>query len=188
MDTGIGALAHQIAEQLGGFTARVHDHGACLHGPAGQELWVQRVWNHRDRVQVHGRYPPGDETYRLASHEITAAIARGPEAIARDITRRLLPAYRTDLQTARERVAQAARDDQHRARTAARLLATIPDARATDGKRETTIHWYDDAAGSGTIRLHGDGTKATIELRSAPTELASRIAGTVAALVQPSRT
>jgi len=63
-------------------------------------------------------------------------------------------------------------------------LATIPGATTSGTSRggDSTIHWYSDTAGSGTIRLHGDGTKATIELHSAPTELASRIAETVAAL------
>ncbi len=130
MQTEIGALARQVAAHLSGFTADLCDDGACLRGPGGQELWLERMW-HQDRVEVRGNYPPGEEVWDLASHEITVAIARGPQTIAGEITRCLLPAYQQDLRVARDRVAQTARDSQQRARRAACLLATIPGSRAT---------------------------------------------------------
>ncbi len=73
-------------------------------------------------------------------------IARGPQTIAREITRRLLPAYQ-DLQVARDRIAQTARDSQQRTRRAAGLLATIPGSRASDGKQDAAIYWYDSDSG-----------------------------------------
>jgi len=187
MDTEISTLARQIAEHLGGFTAVPHDHGVCLHGPGDQELWVCRMWNHRERAEIHGSYPPGEETGRLPRHQITVAISRPPEAIVTDITRRLLPAYRNDLKIARERIEQAAHDDENRARIAARLLAAIPHASAAESKRETAIHWFDDTAGSGTIRLHGNGGSATIERHRARPQLTGRIADAVAAALRSRR-
>jgi len=107
-------------------------------------------------------------------------IARGPQTIASEITRRLLPAYQ-DLQVARDRIAQTARDSQQRTRRAAGLLATIPGSRASDGKQDAAIHWYDSDAGGGTIRLTGDGSSSRIELYSARPKLTRRIAQAVAA-------
>ncbi len=180
MQTDIGALARRVAAHLGGFTAVLGDDGACLRGPGDQELWLERMW-HQDRVEIRGGYPPGEEAWDLASHEITVAIARGPQTIASEITRRLLPAYQQDLQVARDRIAQTARDSQQRTRRAAGLLTTIPGSRATDGKQDAAIHWYDSDAGGGTIRLTGDGSSSRIELYSARPELTRRIAEAVAA-------
>lgn len=50
-----------------------------------------------------------------------------------------------------------------------------------DGKQDAAIHWYDNDAGGGTIRLTGDGSSSRIELYSAGPELTRRIAEAVAA-------
>ncbi len=181
MQPEIGALARQVAAHLDGFTAVHRDHNACLRGPDGQELWLHPMWNHPGRVEIGGHYPPCDETYRLPSHKITVAVARGPQTIAKEITRRLLPAYQHDLKIAHDRIAQTARDHQQRTRHAAALRATIGGCRISDDQRETMIVWYEHGSGGGSIRLHGDGSSAAIELHAAGPELTRRIADAVAA-------
>jgi hypothetical protein len=139
----------------------------------------------RHRVHIHGSYPDAADagSLRLPDHQITAAASRGPAAIAADITRRLLPGYRTDLAKAWAHTARLAREDAQRGRLVAHLLATIPGATASGASRgrDTTLHWYSDTAGSGTIRLWGSGATATIELSSVPARLALTIAAAIRA-------
>jgi len=182
VDTDVSTLAGQIATRLGsGWQAAPGEWVTTLHGPHGERLSIHRARYQGSRISIHGRYPDVETGQGLPSHQITAAISRGPTAIAADITRRLLPGYRTDLAKAAERIARLAREDAQRERLAAELVATIPGATlGPDAQHATVISWYSQAAGSGSIRLCGAGTSAQIELSSVPAAVAATIAATIA--------
>jgi hypothetical protein len=187
MDTEIEHLARDTAAHLGGWQVRPSEGpGYLLSGPAGEELLLQRVWNDHARVHVKGGYPAGEDTWHLPVHQITAAAARGPAVIAREIGRRLLPGYRTDLAQHTERAAHLAAGDRQRAQRATGLLAAIPGATAADGPGHTsTVSWpHTDATGRGSIRLTGDGSTTSIELTLAPAQLAASIAAVIAAALR----
>lgn len=93
---GLIVLAQQIAEHLSGWTAEAHDSGwlAYLVHLAGPRLTLR---TDRERVTVHGAWPVDSNRQQYCPYgkraEITCATARRPEAIAKDIERRLFPVY-----------------------------------------------------------------------------------------------
>lgn len=62
-----------------------------------------------DRVTIHASPPAHGYSYRVISYtpvSITCAVNRGPDAVAGDITRRVLPGYATMVQAVADRVAE----------------------------------------------------------------------------------
>jgi hypothetical protein len=105
--------------------------------------------------------------------------SRGPAVIAREITRRLLPAYTEALDKVQAHIAKRADDQANRARAAERLAALIPGSSIhDDGNHSTTVRWYatDAMIGYGHIDLSGDGTSGTFEARSLPIATVERLA------------
>lgn len=84
-------------------------YGIDLCGPDGQVITLEEAVQ-PGRVVVTARLPRTRRTCKQVS--VTAAIARGPEQVALDIFRRVLPPYRAELTAVREfeRKAKAARD------------------------------------------------------------------------------
>ncbi|WP_433347634.1 hypothetical protein ACQP25_30785 [Microtetraspora malaysiensis] len=129
----IEELATKLAPVLDGFTAAIaEDRPVYLVRPDGASLVVHRVWKRPERVKIIAGYPDGGAGYGLPCREITAAVARGPERIAADIRRRLLPAYERDLAIVRERMTETAVADAQRARFGGRLRRLIPAAHVVD--------------------------------------------------------
>jgi hypothetical protein len=60
------------------------------------------------RLSIHAGYPDSTRpvAYHLPSHHITVAASRRAEAVAREIQRRLLPDYLSDLAAARDALQQ----------------------------------------------------------------------------------
>lgn len=80
-------------------------HYAILRHRGGPGLSISTIWNETDRLCIHGTWPKTAGGEEVAPHvpygekakahrpEITVAIGRGPEAIAKAIQSRLLPLY-----------------------------------------------------------------------------------------------
>ncbi|MEV1178071.1 hypothetical protein [Nonomuraea sp. NPDC049784] len=123
-------LTEQIADDLGGFTI-------CQEAGYGG-FWIRRgveeLYLHYSRspgrVSIEGCYPEGYSrvTLWVQRHRITCAVSRGSVAIGADITRRLMPAYRADLDKVLQAIADHLHDlDQQRAIVDA-IVAAIPNA------------------------------------------------------------
>lgn len=191
MPLPLAILAARVARRLAGFQTPAvnHLHAArvWLSGPRGQRLEVAYDDYRRERASVRGLYPAGAVTDDLPNHRITVAVARGPQVIAHEITRRLLPAYLSDLAVAQQRIADRRHDDQSRARMAERLLTIAPGGRCSEYENETSLTWYSDHI-SLKLRLSGDGQLAFAELGWMPPTLTTRIVQAVGAFINSTPT
>jgi len=194
IDQQLRQLARAVAAQLDGFCVQTNDeigHAVWLAHPDGRRLFLRRPWNHHDRVEISGHYPHSDYYFQPGEHlRITVAIARQPAAIAREITRRLLPGYVQVLAKVRAHLARQAADDTHRAQLAERLARLIPGASVhDDGHHTTTIRWSasgQDPIGYGRIELRHDATSATFKADSLPPATLERLAAALASLAPTS--
>ncbi|MFF3667470.1 hypothetical protein [Microtetraspora malaysiensis] len=169
-------FAIKLAPLLDGFTAEIaKDQPVYLVRPDGACLVVHRVWKRPERVKIIAGYPDGDAEYGLPRHEITAVVARGPERIAADIKRRLLPTYERDLAIVRERLIEAAVADAQRARFAGRLRRLIPAAHVADEGRWLVARWYVGTA-TCVLTASGEASACRIEIDGADHDLVARMA------------
>jgi len=181
IDREITALAAAAAARLDGFTVAragegISETSVILAHPDGRALDIYRVYD--TRAAIRGIFPP--TTMEIRSWpEITVAIARGPRALAAEISRRLLPGYTsTCQQISRHNAADHA--DQQAREAAARLLAgQLPGAAIshTGPDGTTIVRWRGTGGQYGSIRLAGDGQDAYLDLRGIPLAAAVRIAG-----------
>lgn len=130
----------------------------------------------KGRVEVGGAYPQGyyQALGSQERHEITVALTRGPEVIAREIERRLLPGYLTTLAEVKEkmRLDQEAKDMRQVAAERLVEVLSIPGVHLRDGE----LSWFSDTpAGYGSARVNYGGGTVAVEARSVTLEVAERI-------------
>ncbi len=92
-------------------TCEFHTWIVPIDGPGGEHVTMQcpRYQRGKERLSFDGSMPNGLSQFRAYKDSmltITVAADRPVEAVAREIERRLLPAYREQLATARARKAQ----------------------------------------------------------------------------------
>lgn len=160
-------LAADVAAELPGwsfFPDENYDMGAKLSGPDGQGIRMfKEMWN-SERLMITGVYPPGSHPFDLGScPRISVSPSRGAAAIARDISRRLLPGYVALLAGVNAAMAEheVARDARRAVLTKA--MAIIGRGCSPDAE-EREISLYGLAGGYGNLRLnhHGDSGEITI--------------------------
>ena len=141
-DREIQGLAEAVAAKLtdaggGAWTARAEnpEHplaGVYLEGPNGGLLFLRVDWRNKARVAVSGEANPRPEYGSIGwGHSwpsIGVASGRGPEAIAREIGRRLLPDYWAALAKYLEVMAAHNRRETATAAVRARLAAELGGA------------------------------------------------------------
>lgn len=118
------------------FDAGIYQH-IEIAGPDAQRLHIRR--SHNNRLEVYADFGDArDFRPRGEHHEITVSATRRPVEIAREIMRRLLPAYAPSLANAR--AAQAAWDTQkaHQDALAAELCTLASGTYA----HQTTTRFY----------------------------------------------
>jgi hypothetical protein len=152
-----------------------------IDGPDGAELWFGfDRYGYTGRIVIHGELdnelshhvPYGEHT-----PSITVAETRTPDAIAREIKRRLLPAYRELLVKVRESKARNDEYEQQRDGLRDELLTALGEhGRAgQQHQRDGSINLYGlPGPVYGTVTVSRDS--AAFEIRSAPRELALAIA------------
>jgi hypothetical protein len=175
-------LAGQLAERLGdGWCDAASDGygGAYLRQGADPDAPRLHLTVAAGRVVIAGSYP--DCRYPLPYHvkqlEITVAASREPGAIAKEITRRLLPAYLPALAKVIAEDLERRRDDERRHQAAARLAAVIPRARIRDDAKH--VGGYLPST-SGQVRpvdvdLGHDGGEVSLQVRWVPVDVAERV-------------
>jgi hypothetical protein len=176
----IQALSVDIARHLDGGWTPAHDddtYGAALVS-GDMRLYIE-PGRQDGRLSIHGTYPRIREAGvrpEYAAEPITVRDDRGAEAIAGEITRRLLPGYAAGLaghlsDLARRDAAGAA----NRA-TAERIAKALGAVLNNDG---ATVTLRGDGI-YGTMRAWNDGTEVNIEVRSVPAGMAVKIAQLIA--------
>lgn len=164
----LAQLASTIAKELPGVWTvkrREYNHAVdlCDENDAGAGFVLIGTWK-KGQLVIHGAYPSNYATRERP--EINVSFARPAAAIAKDIARRFLPAYRAALTA--ERTAKKMWDDhtaeqEANAAEVGQLLG--PHGRYTKGQDRPTVHVY------GGDSLYGCFDGATIELKSVPRAL-----------------
>jgi hypothetical protein len=170
-------LAAAIGRELGGFRAEmVHSYGEKLVHADGRMLLLRSSWDTPEgMVTVSGRLDR-DETYDgdaacgLERARINASVKRGPAAIARDITRRLMPRYEADLAEYRRRADVTRRRLATCLKLAEGIAVVIPGAELRPaGPRDshTIVRWHGQsgAVGAGEVTIDYSGTSAALVVR-----------------------
>ncbi|WP_030277094.1 hypothetical protein [Streptomyces sp. NRRL B-24484] len=154
-----------------------------LEHPAGWELNLAWNGSYRKgaagrRVTVSGVLPP--EYRGREAHEITVGLDRKPEAIAADIARRLLPAYKEAARATLGHVAEELAHRQRREAAIGQMQAALP---ALSPGPSSLEHGYatfrDGSAGRrphrayahGRVRLAHDGRSGRLEADGIPLEV-----------------
>lgn len=154
-------LAAGVAAALGDGWKAVpsHDLAAFLRHPDGRGLFLYALsqpWSARGRVQVTGEYPR-HQSWRRRTVQVTVGMGREPQAVARDLERRLLPAYSAEFAVAMEAEAVRVAGWAGVERFAAAVLAAVPGSR-----RQTQAV----ADGEAMLRLDGHGYRNYVRIRS----------------------
>lgn len=153
--------------------------GVYLDGPQGVRLYVrlyvQLNWRNADRAVISGVYPEGGlRLYGVQRHEISVSRFRDVGAIARDVIKRLLPGYVTELEDVRRRLVEADEYEAGRRALARRLSAILEPT--GDGRMGTSVY----APGMGTFEVQGPDS-VSLERFYVPAEIAVLIAEVIAA-------
>lgn len=153
-------------------------------------LTAQAQWN-SDRLEIRPSYVHHDHRGYSAppAPTITVGATRAPEAIAKDISRRLLADAIAWQQARRDLVAEldAAREARHDgAERIAAILGETYDRTKTDHGRAISageVRWYSGPASTlGDFKANHDGTTWSIDLHSIPAEQAEAIARILAGM------
>lgn len=105
----MSALTANIAVSLGdGWSGVVDDYAwsATLSGPDGAAVWLS-PGDDGAKLEIHGNYPDND-AYDVKHVRIGVSVSRGAATIAREITRRVLPEYLTELSRIQAHIADRA--------------------------------------------------------------------------------
>jgi hypothetical protein len=162
-----------IAAHIDGWSLRPpsEDWGGCLvilDGPGGQALEI--FWQAgRKRGEIRGGFPslPGDRRPYLRHEDekrcrIGLNLTRPPEALAREIERRLLPAYEKAFATVSRQVEDAHASHRGAEDLLGELVGICPKRPQTDYQRHTHEAVFRDIQGSarvtGPTESRPDGT------------------------------
>lgn len=185
-----GRVAAEVAAALGEGWSVATDRvtvGADIAHTDGRALFIRELWNAKGRWTIAGIYPESPASDRFAGDgkpmpRITVAATRTPAAIAREITRRLLPAYETRLADVRAHIVRATDDAAERERVAALLCAALPGTRPVAQHSGTRIQLSLPslpASMYGTGEVNYSGT-VELHLRSMPVAVAVAVLEAVA--------
>lgn len=178
----IQQTAGLVATELGdGWTVDTtwpNGHSARLTGPDGAAIIVrapQRVYGtaaeNVERVELSSHYPDGWTKLpgNVEQYSITVKRDRGPDVIAREVTKRLLPDYLPELAEVQSRIAREKQAASSLADTIAELEKLAPGGYAMHDNRVRIS--IPNRSTYGDIRLNHDGSSVSeLELRGLPLE------------------
>lgn len=172
-----------IAEALGeGWTAvPQHEHSVRLVGPEDVRLhcYTQQYGRLVGRVRITAAYwdLPGYEhgdSNGVSGAEMTAALSRGPAAIAADVCRRVLGTATQDRDTVLANISRRQADTKQREGLADELAQRIGNGAnvrgGTDVYPGTANDWY------GSLKVMAGGGRVSLDISNLPAEVALRVA------------
>jgi len=171
-------IGTEIVVALGTWTvdhewAKEYRHNIMADGPEGMRICIE-PGRKAGRLAIHGTYPyiPGRHAgTRLKRVEITVAASRGPDAIAREIERRVLPEYRKILAGYHAELGEEEEMRRRRDAFAAKILRIAPGATATHDQSAS----YADFGQGKNARIGYRADSVNLELRWLPPDVALRI-------------
>src|SRR4029077_20122434 len=121
-------------------------------------------------------FPPTRHPAERCRPEITVSASRSPAAIAREISRRLLPRYRAILADAQARNRQDAADGEARSKLAAIIADLLPPGPAgqvivRETSCSTELH-LNTAAAWAEVRIDDAPAPVSVQLRDLPASAA----------------
>lgn len=177
------ALGRQVVAHMEpGWSAGTVDEwfGAGLHGPDNALVWLSKPSSKPGYVHASGNFPETRKTLRTRP-SVNVRADRGPAVIAREITRRLLPAYLPLLAEVVEYNATEDYERSSRKTVVDKFGALFPGSHSSDigytgyGRRGV----LGGAGGIGTVEATGDGSNVTLNVR-VPADVAMQILELVA--------
>lgn len=173
----IRAIAAAVATRHERFTRYTvetpHNYCGSILGSNDATIFIRLE---KGRLVIAGTYP--DREYRHRSVKITVAADRDPILIAREICRRLLPEYLTQLTEVQARVAE--RKQAERDYKVVEATITTHPLIETYGTTGTLILTVPGTANDYIqFSLNHDGSSARIERGNLPTALLLRLADTL---------
>lgn len=181
-------LAQEVAPLLGegwayDTTRDDYTWAAFIDGPNGARLMIAApaYTPAPAKLEINALLPDGSRDVlrynENGRHEIGVSESRGAQVIAREITRRLLPAYLEQLADVQTRITK----QQHAAATRAEVVQSL--ALAFRGSVASNGHRPDEARfghGSrdyyGSVTVRHDATKVDLEMRGVSVDIARLIA------------
>jgi hypothetical protein len=181
-------VARAIAAAMGGFHVENMEgvtHNAYLVDDDDPQrrllVWRGYKAGRTDRLEISGVFPnTGDDAwYRFEQIRIGVGVTRDPEAIARDIERRLLPQYDAALAQVKEYIVMKTGGDAERQALGERLADVVGGSyRDNPRTNRGTVHWRGMDAGYGEVELYSFGSgegSVNIQIRGVSPEIAERV-------------
>lgn len=160
-EADVRKLAESLTEtpELGGFEVRRMDYGTPGHfylAKGDLEIIIMELQggNTVGKLSFKGYYPRDEhqDVYGIEHHSITVSVSRGPQAIAKDIERRLLPKYAASLKEFQAKVEEGNRRRAARDELTAELARRLPRGHSsTQGSSSYDVAYFDDG------RTYDDG-------------------------------
>lgn len=181
----IRQLGDAVARSMGGgwsVDTEWPHHGVQITGPNEARVFLTMpTWPHsaKGKVNAAGMYPGAyDQRPGIDIHNIMVSRDRGPETIAKEITRRLLPKYLPDLERAQTRIIGHTLAAGLRNAVGEEFAAALGTTWTPDGDR---LRFHDhNETGYGEVQVYHSGDKVSLDLRSVPTEIAREIVAILA--------
>jgi hypothetical protein len=167
-------FAAKLGAELGMTVAlREAGWGAWLGGADGEPgYWVNEPWNAGGKVEITGIYPDTQYHFPDGRPKIGATMARGAQAVAREIARRLEGPYLDTLARVATYNERQAREDYGREQTARAVEALFPEGMThrvphCQGNRraEVSVGRY---ANGGDVEILNDGESVNLKGFRAP--------------------
>ena len=152
------AVALARAMGAGWRAEAMHERGAHLRHRDGRALFLHAPtypFSMQGRVEVSGVYPHR-QAWRRDRASVTVGISRDPAAIAKDLQRRLMPAYEAELAVALAAEAAQEAAAAEVGRVAAAILAAVP---GSDQEVQGVPY------GEARVRLRGHGYRHDVRVR-----------------------
>lgn len=185
-------LVKEIGEHLEGYTfASPYEGVAQLHGPDDAVLHFRRPYNDHGRMIIKGLFPrhsDGSPVHlnREDIAEIGVSASRDGTALAKDITRRLLPHYLETMARVKERIKIQSEQDARVRAAAEKIVALIPGSEISGaGMSQTSVHLYMDP-GSVDLRIDSDAS-VTAKVSYIPFALGERLAKVIGEYVSEAK-
>lgn len=145
---------------------------AVLKGPGRAELVMRVDQKDPRRVVVRTRFPRrAREVVSLDEARITIAADRGPEVIAKEIERRVLPGYLIELERGQDAIERSDQNERARAEAVARLIREAP---VLTTRRDGEVrHWYGwgESLEMVSVVFMGDASRCKVEMEGASARL-----------------
>jgi hypothetical protein len=184
----LAELAGKVGGLLGFPLDLTWDGQGVRLGVEGDGLYLHEQYSQPGRIQISGWFPRSSMYFpKGLTRHIGVAAARGPKAIAAEIDRRLLPAYRAAIARVREHDAREQAEQEARDQLSAFITGLFPPkATSMPGHMQhrsgSEVIVYMPGHQGGTVKVSAGAHEVTFDRFRVPAAVALRMLETVALL------